>query len=127
MVSTLDPRNARKTDVLAAVALAAVALMAGCKGSSSGSPIGAGDVLDARDERGALVTLRIDAVENEQYRYYLRLNPVASLLDAYRGILLAGEWPPAEPLLWIGLASLGGIYAGLRFMARNDWNYPKVV
>ena len=51
----------------------------------------------------------IDAVENEQYRYYLRLNPVASLLDAYRGILLAGEWPPAEPLLWIGLASLGGI------------------
>lgn len=65
MVSTLDPRNARKTNALAAVALAAAAFMAGCEGSSSGSPIGAGDVLDARDERGAPVTLRIDAVERD--------------------------------------------------------------
>ncbi len=69
----------------------------------------------------------IDAVENEQYQHYLRLNPIASLLDAYRGILLEGEWPSASPLLWIGLVSLGGIYCGVRFMARNDWNYPKVV
>ena len=69
----------------------------------------------------------IETVKNEQYQYYLRLNPVASLLDAYRKILLDGEWPSAAPLLWIALVSLGGIYAGVKFMARNDWNYPKVV
>ncbi len=69
----------------------------------------------------------IEAVENEQYQYDLWLNPVASLLDAYRKILLDGEWPPVVPLLWIALFSLGGIYAGVKFMARNDRNYPKVV
>ena len=69
----------------------------------------------------------IETIKNEQYQYYLRLNPVASLLDAYRKILLDGEWPPVAPLLWIALFSLGGIYAGVKFMVRNDRNYPKVV
>ena len=69
----------------------------------------------------------IDTVENEQYQYYLRLNPVAALLDAYRKILLDGEWPPVAPLVWIAVFSLGGIYASVKFMAHNDRNYPKVV
>lgn len=67
----------------------------------------------------------IDSVPVE-YRFYLRLNPIASLIEAYRGILLAGELPAWEPLAWISIASVVAWCAGYAAIRRYDCQYPKL-
>ena len=60
------------------------------------------------------------AVE-EPYRSAMALNPIAVLLDAYRAILVRGEWPNPIPLIIIALGSAAalGLGYGLFAFARN--------
>ncbi len=56
----------------------------------------------------------------------LRLNPLTSLIEAYREILLEGTWPNLERLLWIGLVSALGLLVGERLIRRYEFVYPKL-
>src|SRR6185369_10470199 len=42
----------------------------------------------------------------EPYRTIMHFNPVAVLLNAYRAILVRGQWPEFIPLLTVGAGSL---------------------
>lgn len=62
----------------------------------------------------------------EGFRPYFYLNPMATLIDAYRDVLLHGQWPPAWPLVAVGLFSSAGVLAGSYLLARYDYVYPKL-
>ena len=57
----------------------------------------------------------------------LRLNPMVDLIDAYRGIILKGDWPIWHDLLGVTAVSavLGAL--GMHLLARFDRAYPKLV
>ena len=69
----------------------------------------------------------IDSINNPQYQFYLRLNPVAALIENYRSILLYNRWPSAGTLLTIALLSIAGASIGIWIIGRNDRKYPKLV
>ncbi len=62
----------------------------------------------------------------EPYQLYLRLNPIASLIEAFRAVLLENQWPAWTPVLWIAALSVAGIALGARQIARYDRVYPKL-
>jgi lipopolysaccharide transport system permease protein len=47
-----------------------------------------------------------DAAIPEPYRTVMHFNPVAVLLNAYRAILVHGQWPSTIPLLMVGVGSM---------------------
>lgn len=63
----------------------------------------------------------------EQYQEYVFLNPMAALIDAYRGVLLGGLWPDWHRLVAIVLCSLLMIAAGAYFIHRYDRAYPRAI
>lgn len=63
----------------------------------------------------------------EALQPYFYLNPMATLIDAYRDVLLHGQWPPVWPLVTVGLVSAAGVLAGSHLLARYDYVYPKLV
>lgn len=63
----------------------------------------------------------------EAYHSYVRLNPFFSIIEAYRDILLKNEWPAWSTLLVIAAVSVTGILVGVRVIAKNDRNYPRLV
>jgi len=60
-------------------------------------------------------------------RKYLYLNPMASIIESYRMVLLDGAWPNWFPLVIVSLASLLGLILGLYLLRRFDRIYAKVV
>jgi lipopolysaccharide transport system permease protein len=69
----------------------------------------------------------ISAVSNDDHRFWLRLNPMAALIEAYRDVLLYDQWPRGSYLAGIAVFALLGLYGGVRLIARNNWVYPKLV
>jgi lipopolysaccharide transport system permease protein len=63
----------------------------------------------------------------EHYQFYFYLNPMASLIESYRTVLLDNQWPDWQSLGWIFLGSLAGIYWGHRLLARFDRVYPRTL
>jgi len=63
----------------------------------------------------------------EAYRGYFLLNPMARLIEDYRGVLLHGRWPEPVPLLVIALVSVLVILAVARFMRRFETAYPRIL
>lgn len=61
------------------------------------------------------------------YQPYFYLNPMANLVESYRGILLLDEWPDWQPLAWIACLSSVVIWIAYRLMFRFDRIYPKLV
>ena len=57
---------------------------------------------------------------------YLRLNPMTTILESYRAILLDGEWPDPARLLVILVGSLGLCLAGTAWVRRYEFIYPKL-
>lgn len=55
-----------------------------------------------------------------QYRTLLHLNPLASLLDAQRTVLIEGQWPPLAPLLWLAAVSVGLLALGHLVFTRTS-------
>lgn len=62
----------------------------------------------------------------ERFQPYLRLNPMASLIEGFRQILLHGLWPDFSALAIIGIFSLVLIFSGFFLLRRFDSIYPKV-
>ena len=56
-----------------------------------------------------------------------RLNPMVSVLAAYRAILLDGQLPQAYDLLFFGLTSIMSVTAGSAFFARYQTGLAKVI
>ena len=59
-------------------------------------------------------------------REFIALNPVATLLDAARGILMRGEWPDWFALLKVSLISGMVCAAGIFIVRRLEPRYPKL-
>ena len=55
------------------------------------------------------------------------LNPMARLIDGYRGIFLHHRWPEAMPLLLISIISVLIIYLAAVFIKSKDTIYPRIV
>lgn len=61
----------------------------------------------------------------QQYRFIIDVNPMAQVLEAYRGILMYGQWPDWQALAWVsalGLALLGG---AVYLIHRLEQVYPR--
>lgn len=63
----------------------------------------------------------------EEHRQFFLLNPMASLIEAYRDALMRDTWPDRSSLAWIALGSLAVIMLMLRFYRRNDAAYARLV
>lgn len=63
----------------------------------------------------------------EAYRFWFYLNPMASLIEDYRAILLEQSWPHWGRLSVIALLALVGTLLALWVLERNDRVYPRVV
>jgi len=61
------------------------------------------------------------------YQPYFYLNPVATLVESYRDILMFSQWPDWKALGWASLASVGGIWAGHWLMLKFDRVYPRMI
>jgi len=62
----------------------------------------------------------------EQYQFYFYLNPMASIIEGYREILMYNQWPNGYALLVIGSLSLLGIVGSYRLLEHYDHVYPKI-
>jgi lipopolysaccharide transport system permease protein len=63
----------------------------------------------------------------EPYRAWFFLNPMARLIEDYRGIVLHQRWPDPVPLLIIGTASVLVTIWVWRFIRRHNTVYPRIV
>lgn len=62
----------------------------------------------------------------EAYRPWLRLNPMATLIEAYRAVLLEGQLPAAFPLLANAGLAVALIAVGAAMIRNFDRVYPKI-
>jgi lipopolysaccharide transport system permease protein len=63
----------------------------------------------------------------DDVRLYFRLNPVATLIENYRLVLLEGELPRWLDLGAVALISGLGIWFAVTLLVRYDRHYPRVV
>ncbi len=63
----------------------------------------------------------------DPYRSWFFLNPMARLIEDYRGIVLHARWPEPAPLLVIALVSILAVTWVSRFIHRYDTVYPRIV
>jgi lipopolysaccharide transport system permease protein len=68
----------------------------------------------------------IDTIPNPA-REYILLNPMAGLLDVYRGILIRSEWPDWNYLLYVAVVATILLILGGYLIRRLDRIYPKIV
>lgn len=59
------------------------------------------------------------------YQPYLRLNPIAVLIESLRNVLLDGEWPPWQPVAVIAGCGLAGSILGLWLISYFGPTYAK--
>jgi lipopolysaccharide transport system permease protein len=63
----------------------------------------------------------------EAYKHYFYMNPMATLLESYREILLYSSWPDWRGLFWIAAISCAGLLGVIVFFRRYDRVYPKIL
>ena len=63
----------------------------------------------------------------EPYREYLYLNPVVGMLDAYRDILMHGQWPQWHRLAIILTIALPLVAMGTLLLRRFEHHYPRML
>ena len=63
----------------------------------------------------------------EHLQGWLRLNPMAVLIDSYRSVLLLGQMPDWGHVFWVLLFSCVLVVAALQLFSRYDRIYPKLV
>lgn len=61
----------------------------------------------------------------QPWQTYFFLNPLAILIQAFRHVLIDGQWPDWGPLLIILVASLAGLAGTLKLHSRVDLVYGK--
>jgi len=57
---------------------------------------------------------------------YLRLNPMAVILESYREILLEAQWPDFARLGWIMVGTFATLAAGIVVIRHYEYVYPKL-
>ena len=63
----------------------------------------------------------------EQYQAYFYLNPMVSIIEAYRDVMLYSQWPDLTSLSIVAAVSILMIVAGAWIMSRYERVYPRVV
>lgn len=63
----------------------------------------------------------------EKYKAYFYLNPMATLIEAYRDILMYNKWPNWLSLILIILSAAGITAFTYRWLIKNDHLYPKLI
>lgn len=66
-------------------------------------------------------------IASERHRELFFLNPMARLIDAYRGILLHERWPDPLPFAGITAAAILIIFLVSGFIRKRDTLYPRIV
>lgn len=64
---------------------------------------------------------------SEAKRELFFLNPMARLINDYRGVLMHQRWPELMPLMWISILSVLMIFLATGFIKRRDTLYPRIV
>jgi lipopolysaccharide transport system permease protein len=59
----------------------------------------------------------------EPYLVLYEINPMVTLVEAYRDVLLHGRFPPVQPLLIVGVASAMMLAAGLILFRRTSHHF----
>lgn len=62
----------------------------------------------------------------EQHQLLLRFNPFGVLIEAFRDVLLSGEFPRFKPMILSNLFSIALIALGALWVHRKDCTYPKL-
>ncbi|MFV9646056.1 MAG: ABC transporter permease [Desulfobacterales bacterium] len=62
----------------------------------------------------------------EHYQPYFYANPMATLIEDYRNVLMHNIWPDMNALAVICLFSAFGVYAAYRLIGHFDHVYPRV-
>lgn len=62
-----------------------------------------------------------------EYRDYFFLNPMATLIEEYRNVLLFERWPDWSGLAVIAAFSITAITIAVKIIHHHDKNYPKVL
>lgn len=62
----------------------------------------------------------------ERYHPYFYANPMATLIEDYRNVLMHNVWPDMNALAVIFLLSAIGVYAACRLIGHFDHIYPRV-
>lgn len=63
----------------------------------------------------------------EHLQGWLRMNPMAVLIDSYRSVLLLGQMPDWGHVFWVLLFSCVLVVVALQLFSRYDRIYPKLV
>lgn len=63
----------------------------------------------------------------EAYQAYFYMNPMATIVESYRDVLLYASWPNWTRLMWASSLSLIVIALVMLFLKRNDRLYPKIL
>jgi lipopolysaccharide transport system permease protein len=63
---------------------------------------------------------------SEEAQVYLRLNPMAVMLEAYRKVLLYGEWPDLTPFAAFFVLSVALWALGIYLIRRLEYVFPKL-
>ena len=58
-----------------------------------------------------------------RYLPFFEANPMLHLVQAYRAILMHGEWPPGAPLFYVALCSAAAIAIGMRVYTWARYRY----
>ncbi len=59
----------------------------------------------------------------ERYRAFYELNPMVRIVEAYRDVLMHGQWPDVGPLLAIGALSLVLLVVGLAVFTSTSYRF----
>ena len=72
------------------------------------------------------IFLAADAVP-KAYQFYYYLNPMVSIIEGYRNILMYNTWPNWSALFYISIASIIGIWLITRLINSFEYIYPKIM
>lgn len=64
---------------------------------------------------------------SKEWKFYFYLNPIATLINEYRTVLLYGDWPSWSSLGWVMLFAIGGIFITGFVYKSISHVYPRVV
>lgn len=66
-------------------------------------------------------------VKKAGYEWVLELNPMCWLVDAYRDVLLFGQWPDFALLGRFAVVALVALFVGARFFAKSKQRFPDLL
>ena len=72
------------------------------------------------------VMVRSDVIP-EVYKSFYYLNPIVTIIESYRNILMYNIWPDGSTLFIITIGSLIGIWLSATIIKKFEYIYPKIM